>query len=491
MKKELLTSVILMILCIVSVFSQNQDAELDSLWQVGKQKSFSVDKRLEALASLGLSGAINVDKDSFLVVLKELQSNPNASDHYYQVYIYKIIGDLLLDQSKNIEALSALQKGEIIMNEKYGVDDKHLLVKGGFLNTMARAYSVMGNEEQGIRYMLKGIEVQKLNNHTVGVVYGYGNLGAIYGENKDYEEAAKYIKKALIYADSLGDKGYKIFWMNELAAVYQLQGNLLISDSLLNVAEKYSELNDGVLKNDIQFGRGSVQYGMGNYEEALDMFISLEQAYKDNDDVYNLNRLYHDIGSTYQSLNQYNKSIEYCLKSYNAYKEYPLEQFAAVNCLTESYQKIGNYKAALKYSQIAATLQDSLFNQEKTKEMTQLVMQQEFKEEKAETEAEYQLTLQRQRAIQSGMAGGLGLLGLVLFFAYRAYRIKKKANNKISRQNVQLEQLNQTKDRIFSIIGHDLKKPAIAFRGITEKLKYLIEGGDKERLTGLCYKKIL
>lgn len=41
-----------------------------------------------------------------------------------------------------------------------------------------------------------------------------------------------------------------------------------------------------------------------------------------------------------------------------------------------------------------------------------------------------------------------------------------------------LNQLNQTKDRIFSIIGHDLRKPAIAFRGITQKVNYLLKKQD-------------
>ena len=51
--------------------------------------------------------------------------------------------------------------------------------------------------------------------------------------------------------------------------------------------------------------------------------------------------------------------------------------------------------------------------------------------------------------------------------------------------NQQLEQLNRTKDRIFSIIGHDLRKPAIAFRGITQKVNYLLKKKDYETLERL------
>ena len=45
-----------------------------------------------------------------------------------------------------------------------------------------------------------------------------------------------------------------------------------------------------------------------------------------------------------------------------------------------------------------------------------------------------------------------------------------------------LEESNETKDRLFAIIGHDLRKPALAFRGIGKKINYLISKQDPERL---------
>ena len=65
------------------------------------------------------------------------------------------------------------------------------------------------------------------------------------------------------------------------------------------------------------------------------------------------------------------------------------------------------------------------------------------------------------------VAGGIGVLALLSFFSFLNFRKK----NKII-----------TKEQIFSIIGHDLKKPALAFRGITNKLNYLIDNNDKDRL---------
>ena len=55
---------------------------------------------------------------------------------------------------------------------------------------------------------------------------------------------------------------------------------------------------------------------------------------------------------------------------------------------------------------------------------------------------------------------------------------EKKEDNKLEQKQIEsqkqkLEQLNHTKDRLFAIIGHDLRKPSLAFRGIAKKWHHL------------------
>ena len=66
-------------------------------------------------------------------------------------------------------------------------------------------------------------------------------------------------------------------------------------------------------------------------------------------------------------------------------------------------------------------------------------------------------------------------------------RLKKENEllDTIRAQKDKLEQLNLTKDRIFSIIGHDMRKPVIAFRGISKKVNYLLKKEDYPTLIRL------
>lgn len=55
----------------------------------------------------------------------------------------------------------------------------------------------------------------------------------------------------------------------------------------------------------------------------------------------------------------------------------------------------------------------------------------------------------------------------------------------LRRNQALLEQSNHTKDQLFAIIGHDLRKPAIAFRGISKKVNYLLQRNDFKTLQQL------
>jgi len=97
---------------------------------------------------------------------------------------------------------------------------------------------------------------------------------------------------------------------------------------------------------------------------------------------------------------------------------------------------------------------------------------------------------------------GLGLLTWG-YFKWRVYQLEKTnlklegevykrtveiENDKkiISEQYQQVEELNKTKDRLFAIIGHDLRDYVSSFTGVEKKINYLIENRQLERIPQLA-----
>lgn len=87
----------------------------------------------------------------------------------------------------------------------------------------------------------------------------------------------------------------------------------------------------------------------------------------------------------------------------------------------------------------------------------------------------------------------LGLIGL--FFKWRIQFLEKekirleseveKRTEEISQQNEKLAALVDTKNQFFGIIAHDLRGPMLSFRGLNEKIQYLIDHKQEDRLKEL------
>ncbi len=59
---------------------------------------------------------------------------------------------------------------------------------------------------------------------------------------------------------------------------------------------------------------------------------------------------------------------------------------------------------------------------------------------------------------------------------------------KIRSRTQELEEINQTKDKLFSIVSHDLRGPVTSFQSITQLLKHYASKGDSTKIEGLSSK---
>lgn len=76
------------------------------------------------------------------------------------------------------------------------------------------------------------------------------------------------------------------------------------------------------------------------------------------------------------------------------------------------------------------------------------------------------------------------LIALASFFLVGIYFYRKLSSSrkKISEQNLQLQQLNDTKDRFFGIIAHDLRSPISALDGVGQQMAYYLKKNDIPKL---------
>ena len=163
----------------------------------------------------------------------------------------------------------------------------------------------------------------------------------------------------------------------------------------------------------------------------------------------------------------------------------------ATKLMAESLERMGDYREALRYTKLNKAYADSLYNRNKNSEISYLQLQL-TETDKAVLEQEKQLSEQQVQFSQKASIG-LGVLllgmGIALFFYRKNVREKEKLNSillkqkeEILQQNDSLVKLNKEKNKLFSILTHDLKSPINSIKQLLElfNLELLNEEEKKE-----------
>ncbi|MFK7935696.1 MAG: sensor histidine kinase, partial [Saprospiraceae bacterium] len=147
---------------------------------------------------------------------------------------------------------------------------------------------------------------------------------------------------------------------------------------------------------------------------------------------------------------------------------------SAYDALTQIYIKSNKAKAAAETFQLYKMYQDSAALDEYQTEIEVIAANYEI--EKKQTENRFlQKETEKLKARSFYLTIIGSLLGLGLLIGYYFLR-------KFRAQNKRLEQLVETKNKVFAILAHDLKGPVAIFNNLTQKLNYLVARNETDRL---------
>lgn len=189
-----------------------------------------------------------------------------------------------------------------------------------------------------------------------------------------------------------------------------------------------------------------------------------------------LAEVYGDVANLYYLQYKDNLAIPYFEKAYKLSKKsksFQLKQNTALNmAVVEENRK--NFFKALIYRKEFEQWRDSLNDQNKVWEVAELEKQLAINQKQREVsllQAENEIKI----AERNGMLYSVIVLLLVLCIAIYFYREKMKTNKIILAQKEVLNELNATKDKLFSIVSHDLRSSVYAMKRSNAKLQESLE----------------
>jgi signal transduction histidine kinase len=291
------------------------------------------------------------------------------------------------------------------------------------------------------------------------VVY---NLANLHETLREYPKALEYQKKALALRRSIGDKLMEGFLLNEIGEVYQQMNNQERALANFNAAlEVYQHIDEKEGIADSHNNIGVLNYQQNNFKEAIANFVLALPA-----------------GLTSQNDRPVQKSYEY---------------------LSLVYKEQEDFKQALEYKELLISLNE--FQKKEINEQMLLERQSMYVVGKNEDQIlklesirkERERELAEQKRIQLFLYAFIGLGVIVVVLILYLYLLKRRSNQqlktinaKVAAQNIELQNLNATKDKFFSIIGHDLKGPLNSLTSFSNLLINYFDSLSKEEIQSLA-----
>lgn len=353
-----------------------------------------------------------------------------------------------------------------------------LVITTGLLTPLQGFTQQSTNQPTSLTVAQQDVQIAKENEAKSDfnqASYYYHKAATAYWANNNLESAILYFKKGIDMASAIGNQN----------AIYQLNTNLgLIHTETGALSEAYRCFSDAADAAQIMNRKAdytsslinvaNVKYEDKRYEEALAVLAKAEECAKELNDFKLLRNIYSVFTKVSDKLDNREESARY-FDLFSAISQ-KIQQERLQETEAEAQQKVS--QATTRVKQVEAEKQAT--EKELVEKDIELVHKQQILERTEQTTREQLMQidlLNKERELQQEIIRHqnqmrnvyLGTIILVLLFAgyiYYNYRQKKRANQLLQQKNTeiqeqaqQLRELNQLKDKLFSIISHDLRSP--------------------------------
>ncbi len=413
-----------------------------------------------------------------------------------------------------------------------------------------------GRGDEAFSTYLKSIDLLKFQDNCTWNGLNHNHIGLIYSQKGNYYLALKYIKNSINFFEKCEDYRNVGTSYNSLGIIYRKTKDKENEENAYLQAIKALEKVEGkqtlglVYNNlsEVYFDKGEIDLAMETLEKAKDIYESINYQ-------RGMCGYYSVLADYYTDIKppDFYKVIEYCNKSLPIAKEYgDLRLYADVtsylgtayietgkttkalsvlhdglivaqendfkpeivritDILSKGYKAVNDPKNALKYLELSTQLNDSILNEDKMKEFTQLDMTFKFRQEQirdsvSQLQNNLEVQLQHEKEIQTQKRSQLILVFTVLiitliavFILLYARRNKKQSaildqknriiNQALDEKVLLLEEVHHRVKNNFQLVSSLLE---LQSKEIDDKkaLKTISEGQNRVRAMALIHQKL-
>ena len=415
-----------------------------------------------------------IEKDSLLKVYEQIQNKPNKNKLVDEInnIAYKIYPS---DYLKSFE----IARKALILSQK----SNYQKGKAEALHILGISFNYSENYVIANQYQDQSIKIAGVIDDKELLARAYNAKGLAQYRLNNFERSQQFYNSALYNIRKIKVKHqFEGAILHNIASLLDKEGKSEQAILMYNEAIEINKSN----KNKLWLGQNYYEKAIAlknllKYNEAVELSKMAFQISKEIDDVRLMVNNLNFIANIHINFDEFKKAEELLntaakLSVANKLTKTRLQIIKSQSRLAEKQQK---FKQAFEFQKSYNLLYDSVYNADRFKQLDEF--RSYFEAEQKQKENTYLLksNLSQEIKIQNKnyfIFLIFLLLSLSIYLTYLIYKNGRKIvrsnqglvkqYEEINLQKQKLEELNQLKNKFFSIISHDLRSPLLSLKGM-------------------------
>ncbi|MCK4676761.1 MAG: tetratricopeptide repeat protein [Bacteroidales bacterium] len=325
---------------------------------------------------------------------------------------------------------------------------------GKINNLLGIAYVNLDQHNLALDHFLKSLVVNEKNKNKAGITKNYNNLGIVYYELGNFEKALEYFKNTLrLYEEKQADGslfGSDAEISLPVGNISMIYKEMQIYDTALMYAKKALDLN---LKSGNDYGVAGTMNNIGYIYDGMQEYSSAIEAYKQSleinkkvNDKWSIANTNINIANSYINSGNYDKALPYLDQALLIAKDINAKDLMifAYETYSSLYKQKELYKKSLDYYLIMTELKDSVFTEEKNRQITE--MQIKYETEKKENEnlalikdnEIQQLKISRKNIFIYSLSAGVAIILFLLILNFIQFQRRLRSYKQLAEKNLEI-----------------------------------------------------